>query len=290
MRREKLYDIHEAAALFDVTSRTLWTYIKQGLITPTEVRLPKRQVFFSRQDIDAQKLIALPEISVRLRVNLNTMRRLLNEGLLNPFRIGFGRMKIAWFREAQLPEIKKLVDSDVSAQAAAFRLIRHEGGAAKALETLEEPTRYGKWQVLGPVQGTAGKRKVWCRCECGRKVQVDLYNLRAGRSKSCIECQRPTFIRREVFPAGTRFGKWRIVRYEGRQSHRPMYLCRCECGTKRLVDGDQLKAGRTKGCGKCNSFTPAMELGALVRALREKAGGSRQAIALIRQVAKQKRT
>lgn len=288
MRHERLYDIHEAAALFDVSSRTLWKYIKQGMITPTEVRPPKKQVFFSWKDIDTQKLIGLDEICARLRVNPNTMRSLLKKGLLNPFRIGLGLTKLAWFREAQLPAIKKVVESEISPESAAIQLVQSAGSVADALAVLELPSgQYGKWQVLGLVHG-AGRQKVWCRCECGRKIQVDVGNLKSGRTRSCLQCQKPKREKREVYRAGTKFGKWKIVSYEGKQSQRPMYMCRCDCGTKRLVDGDMLKAGRTKSCGHC-ARKIQMELARSIAELMRRAGGRQQAIAAVQQLAKQRK-
>jgi predicted nucleic acid-binding Zn-ribbon protein len=53
---------------------------------------------------------------------------------------------------------------------------------------------------------------------------------------------------------GKRFGHWTVLqqasaRYENSQV--TMWLCRCDCGTVREVNGQRLRDGRSKSCG-CN--------------------------------------
>ena len=50
---------------------------------------------------------------------------------------------------------------------------------------------------------------------------------------------------------GQIFGKWTVLeRTEHRNSDRCiMYLCQCECGTRREVSGINLRRGRSKSCG-----------------------------------------
>lgn len=50
--------------------------------------------------------------------------------------------------------------------------------------------------------------------------------------------------------SGQRFGRWIVLgpsatRIDGRES----WLCRCDCGTVRVVLGKSLKSGRSKSCG-----------------------------------------
>lgn len=44
---------------------------------------------------------------------------------------------------------------------------------------------------------------------------------------------------------GGKYGLWTVLKYAGDRK----YLCRCECGTERLVRGDVLKSGLSKSCG-----------------------------------------
>lgn len=51
---------------------------------------------------------------------------------------------------------------------------------------------------------------------------------------------------------GLRFGKWLVVRrvQKARANCSSAYwLCRCECGTERILRGDRLRSGRTQSCG-----------------------------------------
>ena len=45
--------------------------------------------------------------------------------------------------------------------------------------------------------------------------------------------------------AGQRFGRWIVLSYVGNSK----WLCKCDCGTERVVNGGHLKAGNTKSCG-----------------------------------------
>lgn len=55
---------------------------------------------------------------------------------------------------------------------------------------------------------------------------------------------------------GERYGRWTVVRYSGlrrtsaggRNSLR-CYLCRCDCGTERVVIGSTLTRGLSRSCG-----------------------------------------
>lgn len=50
---------------------------------------------------------------------------------------------------------------------------------------------------------------------------------------------------------GKKFGFWRVIkRVENHPATRSaQWLCECECGTKRIVRGSQLKGGKSKSCG-----------------------------------------
>lgn len=61
--------------------------------------------------------------------------------------------------------------------------------------------------------------------------------------------------KREVFGdmTGQRFGRWTVLRMAVRTStdghKRTACLCRCDCGTERVVYAQSLRAGVTKSCG-----------------------------------------
>lgn len=50
--------------------------------------------------------------------------------------------------------------------------------------------------------------------------------------------------------ADKRFGRWVVIKREGSNRHySAMWLCRCDCGTERIINGADLRAGHTQSCG-----------------------------------------
>lgn len=51
------------------------------------------------------------------------------------------------------------------------------------------------------------------------------------------------------------FGKWKVVEYAGHNQYgQSLWACVCECGVKRKVLSNRLLYGKSKSCGKCNSY------------------------------------
>jgi len=48
---------------------------------------------------------------------------------------------------------------------------------------------------------------------------------------------------------GQEFGCWTVLSEAGRRHGHVMWLCQCQCGTKRIVEGVSLRKGGTKSCG-----------------------------------------
>lgn len=54
---------------------------------------------------------------------------------------------------------------------------------------------------------------------------------------------------------GKQFNRWFVVSRAGSDSNRhALWLCRCNCGTEKCVDGRWLKARRSGGCRKCRTY------------------------------------
>lgn len=52
--------------------------------------------------------------------------------------------------------------------------------------------------------------------------------------------------------SGQQFGLWTVVKLAGRNKKREsQWLCRCQCGTERVISSYDLKHNRTNGCIKC---------------------------------------
>lgn len=101
---------------------------------------------------------------------------------------------------------------------------------------------FGRWQVLGRVPGQRG---MWlCQCACGqttRELHEDA--LLEGGARSCGCDQKPR--RKDL--SGQRF-HWLIVMHIVDVT--PVrYLCRCRCGSERILQGNALVSGNTRSCG-----------------------------------------
>lgn len=52
---------------------------------------------------------------------------------------------------------------------------------------------------------------------------------------------------------GQTFGRWTVVQYEGRNKFGScLWLCRCECGSTKVINGADLRRGDSKSCGCLN--------------------------------------
>lgn len=108
---------------------------------------------------------------------------------------------------------------------------------------------FGLWQVLGRVPG---QPEMWlCQCACGQATQ-ELHQdaLLEGGARSC-GCDRRPWRRHDL--SGQRYGALVVLRDAGRQQRGnrsyQMYLCRCMCGTEKMLRHGNLLAGTTTSCG-----------------------------------------
>ena len=67
---------------------------------------------------------------------------------------------------------------------------------------------------------------------------------------------------------GQRFGRWTVLGMTARTStdgrKRTARLCRCDCGTERVLYAQSLRGGLTKSCG-CAKPVPGFDAEALIR-------------------------
>lgn len=125
--------------------------------------------------------------------------------------------------------------------------------------------RFGRLTVIGldpesyvSPSGKSKARKWICRCDCGNTVSVQRGSLLAKKnsSRSC-GCLRSEKSREAAIDmTGMRFGRWTVVRREDLpkplpDGHVGGWLCRCDCGTERVIDRESLVSGRSVSCG-CN--------------------------------------
>ena len=50
---------------------------------------------------------------------------------------------------------------------------------------------------------------------------------------------------------GKKFGDWYVLKEAGSLYGRPAFLCRCKCGKEKIVNGNELRRGKTTKCQEC---------------------------------------
>lgn len=112
--------------------------------------------------------------------------------------------------------------------------------------------RFGRWLVLARALSKSypgGTRAFWrCRCECGNEGEVQGHALRRGGSLSCGCIQREAVT---ADLAGKRFGRWLVIGVTAERGANECvrWTCRCDCGAWRIVNGKELRSGRSRSCG-----------------------------------------
>lgn len=108
---------------------------------------------------------------------------------------------------------------------------------------------FGKWNVLSLAEKTKHGDTRWlCQCECGNERIVYGHSLKSGQSVSC-GC-----VPRLVDLTGKVFGKLTVIGYSHTRTTpssqgKPYWLCQCECGRKKVIQGCAMKNGSTVSCG-----------------------------------------
>lgn len=113
--------------------------------------------------------------------------------------------------------------------------------------------QFGYWTVIERTENNEnGKARYRCRCRCGTARVVAAKNLKNGSSRSC-GCLRSETNSTAGNLVGQVFGKWTVLAPAERSRDRmKQYLCRCQCGTERVIAGSYLLRDKTKSCG-CQS-------------------------------------
>lgn len=115
--------------------------------------------------------------------------------------------------------------------------------------------RYGRWTVLRrSARRQAGRAAFWdCRCDCGTETTVVGGNLASGISTNCGCAREGTALTLEV---GAQFGAWSVMARgaRGKCGDQAMWLCRCICGTERLVRSGALRYRLSLSCGCTRTY------------------------------------
>lgn len=117
--------------------------------------------------------------------------------------------------------------------------------------------RFGRLTVLSRAEdyiSPAGKRTTrWlCRCDCGtEKIMLRNVIKRAG-SCGCVRREKAAMLARDL--GGQRFGRWTVIKraslpHPDSTGAKTGWLCKCSCGTGRILPARYLTSGASTSCG-----------------------------------------
>ena len=110
--------------------------------------------------------------------------------------------------------------------------------------------RFGYLVALHPTKQRLSNGIIWeCQCDCGNKHFASASDLIRGKIKSC-GCQRynKEMLIKDII--GQRFGKLVVFSRDDKDSDGSYnYLCQCDCGVIKKINGVSLRCGITTSCG-----------------------------------------
>lgn len=115
--------------------------------------------------------------------------------------------------------------------------------------------RFGRLVVLEKVNYNDTPQRCeakWrCKCDCGNIVEIRGTSLRKGATRSCgclhNELAGNQFRINEI---GNTYGLLTVIEYAGSTPKQDaLWLCKCQCGNTKIVNGRDLRNGHTSSCG-----------------------------------------
>lgn len=100
-------------------------------------------------------------------------------------------------------------------------------------------------------------RNYWiCECECGKITSVRASHLKDNSVKSCGCYLKDWLVETKVVDlTGNRYGKLTVVKpIKDTRAKVQFWLCKCDCGKKKIARSGDLKSGYTKSCGCIRSW------------------------------------
>ena len=112
--------------------------------------------------------------------------------------------------------------------------------------------KFGHWLVLRRAPDRGKRPFWWCICDCGNKeeYQVEGFNLRKDRSRSCCKCHHW-----RIGPdiTGEQYGRLTVIEKSWKQDSDGNFLwkCSCSCDVDRITHATTtaLRRGKKKSCG-----------------------------------------
>jgi len=105
--------------------------------------------------------------------------------------------------------------------------------------------KFGKLTVLEKLETRQRGYVMWrCQCDCGNIKDIPTNYLTNGHTTSCGCYFKETH---GIDLTGKKFGRWTAL-YRDPDNHKK-WICKCDCGTIRSVQGPALREGISQSCG-----------------------------------------
>lgn len=100
-----------------------------------------------------------------------------------------------------------------------------------------------------------------CKCDCGKEIIILRNTWNRVQSCGCIRAEKAAATTK--IKPGQRYGKWAVIKSVPLDKTyanglRTGWLCRCDCGTERVVTAKSLTSGESRSCG-CVTFEKAAQ-------------------------------
>ena len=113
--------------------------------------------------------------------------------------------------------------------------------------------KFGRLTVIS--QDNNNPKYWYCECDCGSGIIKRVYehNLLKGATQSC-GCLQKEKVRESLLKdlKGKRFGRWVVLDLDEKltkEKRDTYWICKCDCGTVKSVNGETLKSGVSTSCG-----------------------------------------
>ena len=125
-------------------------------------------------------------------------------------------------------------------------------------------TNFGMLTVIGRAEDYISpkgqhEKRYLCQCECGEKCIIRGSWLKRGKPDRCKQCSKTKATEKRIRDlTNKRFGRWTVE--ERADTMKGVYwICRCDCGTRKVIRGTSLTSGNSTSCG-CYSSEKLREL------------------------------
>lgn len=110
--------------------------------------------------------------------------------------------------------------------------------------------RFGKLTVISQSVPHNGRTYWLCRCDCGNEKIVCARDLTSGHTTTCGCWRNVNKSPKFVDKIGNRYGKLTVLEYAYTKNGKSYWVCQCDCGKKKIINGSHLGTVVSCGCAK----------------------------------------